>query len=238
MAMFARIVSAAAFAGVLSGLLLTALQQIEIAPLLRDAEVREEAAAAKTAHVPAAVQPAHEAWTPHGNFDRLLATALANIVLATGFALLLAAAMSVRGDSGSRSGLLWGAAGFAALFVAPSLGLPPELPGAQAAPLRERALWWIGTVVATAAGLWIAVFGTKPMVRVLGVVLVVTPHVVGAPAPQLHGAVDWAAPAGDFVRAAYVVNAGLWAALGVLVGLFYKTGPRRSFSDDRPPARE
>ena len=238
MAMFARILSAAALAGVLSGLLLTALQQIAIAPLLREAEAREVAAAAKAAHDSAPIQPAHAAWTPQGKFERVGATALANVLLATGFGLLLGAAMSARGHSGWRHGLLWGAAGFAAFFVAPSLGLPPELPGAEAAPLRERTMWWMATVTATAAGLWLVVFGRKPVARALGLVLVVAPHAMGAPTPAIPGGFDSTGAADDFVRATYVVNAALWATLGGLVGLFYKMGPRRSLSDDRPPAPE
>ena len=52
--MFKRIVAAAALAGAMSGIALTAVQQIEIAPLIRAAEMREAAAAAATT----AVRPA------------------------------------------------------------------------------------------------------------------------------------------------------------------------------------
>jgi hypothetical protein len=34
---------------------------------------------------------------------------------------------------------------------APAIGLPPELPGIEAAALQSRQLWWVATAVATAA---------------------------------------------------------------------------------------
>ncbi len=145
--MLKRIVGAAALAGMLSGLLLTALQQLAVAPLIRDAEIREAAAvvAPASALAAATADHAHTAWSPRDGGERLLAAGFANIVLATGFALLLAAAQGLRGATGWRAGLWWGAAGYAVFFVAPALGLPPELPGAVAAPLRESQLWWLGS---------------------------------------------------------------------------------------------
>ena len=127
--MFKRIVSAAALAGVLAGLLLTAIQQIEITPLIREAEVQEEAtiAASQSAHEHASTGREQEAWAPRRGWERLLASAVSNTVLATGFALLLVSAMSQQKKTGWRAGLLWGTAGYAVFFVAPSLGLPPEL---------------------------------------------------------------------------------------------------------------
>ena len=44
--MLQRIVSAAAIAGLISGLLLTGVQQVEVAPLIRIAEAQEDAAIA------------------------------------------------------------------------------------------------------------------------------------------------------------------------------------------------
>src|SRR6266702_2894084 len=95
-ALLNRIVGAAGLAGLLSGLLLTGVQQLQIAPLIRDAE-RYEAAAAQTSsalHDHAA--PDADAGTPQAGLRRTINTALANIVVAIGFALLLASAMSSR----------------------------------------------------------------------------------------------------------------------------------------------
>ncbi|MGI8894221.1 MAG: CbtA family protein [Casimicrobiaceae bacterium] len=224
--MFRRIVSSAALAGVCSGLLLTAIQQVEVTPLIRKAEVSEEAAVAlaKSAHGHLSSGPPHAAWAPHTGSERLVATAVSNTFLATGFALLLAAAISLQGQTGWRAGLIWGTAGYAVFFVAPSLGLPPELPGVQAAPLRERELWWVVTVLFSAAGLWLVAFSRQSMIRVLGLVLLAAPHAIGAPQPAMHGATAPIELAQDFVRATYLANAAFWLALGGLLGYLYKAG--------------
>lgn len=222
--MFKRIVSAAALAGVFAGLLLTAIQQIEITPLIRKAEVQEEAAiaASQPAHEHASIGRAQEAWAPNSGWERLLAAAVSNTVLATGFALLLGSAMSQQGKTGWRAGLLWGTAGYAVFFVAPSLGLPPELPGTESAPLRDRTLWWVGTVIFSAAGLWLAAFSTTSTIRILGLVLLAAPHAIGAPEPATHGGTNSVELAKDFLRATYFANAVFWLALGGLLGLLCK----------------
>jgi cobalt transporter subunit CbtA len=226
--MFKRIVTAGALAGILSGLFLTALQQIEIAPLIRAAEAREDAAAvtaqthaAHSAHDPTG-SPASAAWEPLTSRERIFATGAANMALATGFALLLGAAMSLRGDAGWRHGFIYGLAGYAVFFVAPSLGLPPELPGSEAAPLRQRELWWIATVVASASGLGLIAFGRKPALQFLGVALLVAPHAIGAPQPPGHASIHPAAVTDAFIRATYLANAALWIALGALAGFFLR----------------
>lgn len=195
---FRRIVAAAAVAGLACGVLLTLLQHVEIVPLIRQAEAFEAGG--------------------HDELPTLLSTLAANVLVATGFALLLAAAIAFKPGSGWRRGLAWGVAGFVAFFVAPSIGLPPELPGAEHAPLTNRQLWWVGTALFTAAGLWLAVFVGHAAARVAGLALIVAPHLLGAPGHTLHGGGVPAELAREFVRATYLVNALFWLALGALVG--------------------
>ncbi len=234
--MLKRLVAAAALAGAASGMLLTAVQQIQIVPLIRAAEAREVASAP---HIATAAH-ADQAWAPRDSAERLVSTTVDNIILATAFALLLGAAMSLRQQFGWRAGAVWGIAGYAAFFVAPALGLAPELPGADAAPLADRQVWWIGAAGCSAAGLWLIAFARKPLSRILGVALLIAPHAVGAPLP----AVD--ASAGEegraFIRATYVANAVLWLVLGFLVGWLVKPDGssgairhRSSGIDTRPP---
>jgi len=210
--MLRRIVAAAALAGALSGAALTAVQQIEIAPLIRAAEMRE-AAASPGVH-------AAQGWTPREGSERLAATLLANVVLATALALLLAAAMSQRRQSGWRAGALWGIAGYAVCFVAPALGLAPELPGVESAPLATRQMWWIAAASCSAVGLWLAVFARKPLARIVGIALLIAPHAVGALVSTPDASDDGRA----FIRATYLANAALWLMLGVLVGVLCKPG--------------
>jgi predicted cobalt transporter CbtA len=200
-AVLKRIVAPAAMAGLLSGLLLTALQQVQVAPLIRKAELLEAGS-----HVA----------------PSLAVTAVANVSLAVGFALLLCAVISMRGRTGWRAGLLWGLAGYLVFFVAPSLALPPQLPGPASGMLRDRQLWWIATVACSAGGLWLAVFARHGAMRLLGLALIVAPHLVVAPQPLVAGASPVAQMARDFVRATYLANGIFWLALGALVGLFFK----------------
>jgi cobalt transporter subunit CbtA len=215
-----RIVAAAALAGVTAGLLLTAVQYFAVAPLLRAAEVYEDAAIAASAPVHAhGADPAAPAWSPREGWSRTLATTLANSALATGFALILAGGMTLRRAEGLRAGVLWGIAGFLVFFVAPSVGLPPELPGSIAAPLHDRQVWWVATVAATAAGLWLIAFGVKPLYRVLGIIVLCAPHLAGAPPAPEGVSVVPPALVLQFLYGAYGVNAMLWLVLGGLVGI-------------------
>jgi cobalt transporter subunit CbtA len=114
--------------------------------------------------------------------------------------------------------MLWGIAGYLVFFVAPAVGLPPELPGTEAAPLRDRQVWWTATVIFSAAGLGLAAFATNIFLRVVGFALIAAPHIVGAPLPVIHGGTAPPELAREFTRAAYVANAAFWLALGAVLG--------------------
>lgn len=231
-AVLRRIASVVLLAGALAGLLLTGVQQLQVSKIILQAEVYEEAAAAKAqqeehAHHDAAAAHEHEhdgdEWEPANGFERTAYTVLANVSMAIGFGLFLAAAITVSGRQVSwRSGLLWGVAGYLVFFVAPSLGLPPEVPGTLAAPLHARQLWWVMTAGCTAAGLGLGVYARHWAVKLLGLVLLVLPHVVGAPHPAVHGGAAPEELARAFIHATALANAVFWLALGGLTGYFYK----------------
>ena len=142
---FLRIGLSAIIAGVLSGLLLTALQAYKVAPLILAAESYEHAA---TAHDHGEAG----AWAPQGTIERPAFRLATNMLAGVGFALLLSAALALRDRRVDwRKGLAWGLAGYAAFTLAPALGMPPELPGMVAGDLAARQAWWVGTVAATAA---------------------------------------------------------------------------------------
>ncbi len=227
----------AAGAGVLVAVAMTVLQFFSTVPLILAAEVYETAAPAGADHdhgdaaamtaAPDTAAPGPEAhdhgedeWAPADGFQRMSLTAVANVVTAIGFALLLVAASEVAGGIRSwRQGMLWGLAGFAVFTVAPGLGLPPELPGMPAAELGPRQVWWIGTVAATAAGLALVVRGRSPALAFVGAALLVVPHLVGAPQPPSH---ETAVPADlhhRFVVAVTVTNLVFWVLLGYAVAV-------------------
>jgi cobalt transporter subunit CbtA len=115
--------------------------------------------------------------------------------------------------------VLWGLAGFAVFTLAPGLGLPPELPAMPAADLGARQVWWVATVLATGIGLWLIAFRGTVALSLVGLALIVVPHIIGAPQPESH---ESPIPEGlhhQFVVAVTVTNLIFWVALGGIVGL-------------------
>ena len=225
-----KIVSAAALAGLLAGLLLTGIQELQVNPIILKAEVYEDAAAIpqEVAHLHSGAEAEHHehaagAWQPANGWERTVFTALANISLAVGLGLLVGAGISLRDEeSGWRAGLLWGVAGYLVFFVAPSLGLPPALPGTNAALLVDRQIWWMITVLATVMGLALLIFAKNWKLKIFGAVLLVVPHILGAPQPQVYASAAPAELARTFIYATAAANAAFWLALGGLMGFFYK----------------
>jgi cobalt transporter subunit CbtA len=223
MAYFRNIVLIAAVAGLIAGLGMTVAQELTTVPLILKAEVYEQAGEAKAppAHEDAAA-PAHEhgeGWAPQDGFERTAFTLAANVLTGIGFALLLIAASELAGGiAGWRQGVFWGLAAFAVFTLAPGLGLPPELPAMPAAELGPRQLWWVGTVAASAAGLALLVYGRSVLAIAGGVVLLVAPHVIGAPQPATY---ETAIPEGlhhSFVVAVVLTTLVFWVLLGGLTG--------------------
>lgn len=237
--MFNRMVRTAAAAGVLAGLLLTGVQHLQVTAIIAQAEVLESAAdAAPVVHTHAdGARHAHEAehgteheaahehggWQPEDGVERTFYTALADVSMAVGYGLLLAAAIGLRGRPADwRSGLLWGAAGYAVFFLAPSIGLPPELPGTAAAPVAARQGWWIATAMSTATGLAMLAFGRHWALKLAAIALLAVPHLVGAPQPLVHASVAPEHLQRSFVYATALANGVFWLALGALTGFFHK----------------
>jgi cobalt transporter subunit CbtA len=224
------IVVSALWSGLWAGLLLTAVQSIQVIPTLLQAEVYEEKAASGIAiHSYAdsgnvqTLQHEAEAWQPRDGWQRTFFTTLANVSFGVGFALLLGAASTIRGGIGTwRNGLFWGLAGYIVFFVAPSLGLPPEVPGTEAAHLKDRQLWWLMTVFDTALGLWLLVFAKTNRNKLFGAVLLISPHLIGAPQPDMRSSAAPVELENTFIAATTAANAIFWLALGSLMGWFSK----------------
>ncbi len=121
-----------------------------------------------------------------------------------------------------RKGLSWGLAGFATFTLAPSLGLPPELPGTDAAPLLDRQIWWVATAAATGCGLAMLFLARRPIWIVAGAALLVLPHLVGAPQPAAYESLAPESLSRRFIATAMVTSFLFWLSLGALTGFFYK----------------
>jgi cobalt transporter subunit CbtA len=217
-AIFRRLVFVAVCAGLLSGIFATAAHQIGTVPIILKAETYEKVAANPTAE-------AHEhpvAWGPENGAERTVYTLLADALTGIGFALLLAAGLTLRGGEVDwRDGFFWGLAGFATFTIAPGLGLPPELPGTAAAPLLERQLWWLATAAATGCALALLAFTRRAPWAILAAILIVVPHLYGAPRPTAHAAAAPEELTHQFAVAVTVVSFLFWLILGASTGYFY-----------------
>ncbi|MGE0224664.1 MAG: CbtA family protein [Acetobacteraceae bacterium] len=224
---FRHLIVRALMAGSLAGLVLFAVQHVTIVPLIDQAEVLEAAAG----HAPAAAVHAHagtghdhshgdEGWQPAPGWQRIGLTALTTVISSIGFAAILLAVVTLAGARMDiRRGILWGIAGFACFVLAPAIGLPPKPPGAAVGDLHLRQLWWLGTVIATALGLWLALGPSRGWIqRVLGIIVLALPHLVGAPQPDGPDAVP-AALMRDFAMLSVATNLLFWIVLGCLCGL-------------------
>ena len=188
MATFRALFFVALVAGIVAGAAASVIQAGKMWPLIAAAEVFEAAARIHHAH-----GAAESVWSPEGPLRSALAV-LFNIVAGLGFGLMLNALARLWTLRSGRpftasDGVLWGAAGFAAFSLAPAFGLPPELPGMAGGELLSAA-----DVVdchrllhgrrdrgagLRSAGAW----------RSAGIVLIVLPHLIGAPragAPRRH----------------------------------------------------
>ncbi len=217
-----RIFLAALLGGAIAGFFLAGVQQFAVVPMILEAETYETAGDAQGGREQGAQADTREAaWAPRDGIERSAYTVLVDILTAVGFGLLLAVGYTLRGGADWRRGILWGLAGFAAFHLAPAAGLPPELPGAVAADLGERQIWWISTVVLTAGGLAVVAFVPRPAFKALGAVLIVVPHIVGAPQPEAHGGLAPAELERSFIYASLVSNGVFWIVLGALTGFLF-----------------
>ncbi|KAF0137248.1 MAG: hypothetical protein FD153_1740 [Rhodospirillaceae bacterium] len=119
--MFRRIMLTVLLAGGLAGTVSFGLQTWKLFPLILEAEVYEESAAAhghpgmaheRAVHDGAALEryaAESEEWTPGNGMERISYSLLADLLTSIGFAALLVGAIALSGrEVGSREGLLWG----------------------------------------------------------------------------------------------------------------------------------
>jgi cobalt transporter subunit CbtA len=244
--MITRVLATGLLAGLLAGLAIATLQNFTTTPLILEAEVFEKAAEAKqgaslevgpnvfaggarlilvhAGEEHAAGAPEAEEWEPQDGLERTLFTSTATIATSIGFALLLLAGMLFAGDKiNERTAIAWAAAGFVVTGLAPGLGLSPEVPGMAAAELASRQGWWFATAAATAAGLWLILRADNNWLTLLGVAIIVAPHVWGAPHLAEHPATTVPAElAARFAATSLAVQAALWVVTGFFVGFWWR----------------
>lgn len=242
--MIIRLVSAALVAGFLAAVVATGLQLALTSPLIIAAERFETQASADPVHLASAhaapaslivrVHGGHDhgtkdpevsggetapEWQPGPGLPRMAFTALSTLVGGVGYALMLGAVLlACNREPNPETGLRFAVAGFLAVALAPALGLPPELPGMEAAPLSERQFWWVMTAASTAIGLYLIAIRRVPITIAGGIVLLVAPHFAGAPVTS-HAASNLpAAYAAQFAARSLGIAFIFWAVIGLAYG--------------------
>ena len=253
--MTTRLFTSALFAGLLAGLVSVLLHFTLIEKLILEAEEYESGAKvhfvsgheghANSAPM-AAAQAAEADAQPAGpdlmasqhddsgdsNFRRF-GLAFSNVFLTfVGWGMLMVAGFAIAERYGRKvtpaHGILWGGAGFLAVSLLPAIGLPPELPGIPAADLFSRQSWWIGTVVASAIALGLFAFGRGVAPILAGIVLLIIPHVIGAPTlPEFSGIVP-PELAGEFAVRSLAEAFGGWAVLGITAAWLWNRSPQKA----------
>ena len=223
--MITRVLIIAIVSGLAAGIVVTGVQLLRVMPLVKKAEIYESEPRVE-AHTHDKNQQGthdHDVWAPKDGVERTAFTLLANVLTAVGFGFLLNAALTLYGRAITfKKGVVWGVAGFSVFALAPGIGMPPELPGMQAAGLFERKAWYFGTIFATGAGLAMIVFIGRSVFWALGTILIIVPHVIGAPHPAEMGGSTPPELAAMFVTASLLTTAVLWIVLGGVSGYLHQ----------------
>lgn len=209
---FRKLAMISVVAGIVAGFLLSLLQHYLTQPLIFAAE-----------HLEIPSHDHHHDWQPEDGFQRNSLTVIFNSLMGFGFALLLTAGMYLKNQHSYMLGLVWGLAGYMVFFIAPSLGLPPELPGTESAELLNRQTWWLFTVLSTACGLGTLFFGKNRLFQIAGLILLALPHLIGAPQPEIASSLASEDLQQQFVLFSALNNGIFWLTLGMVSGsLFHK----------------
>jgi cobalt transporter subunit CbtA len=225
--MFVKLATSALFAGAAAGLIAGLLQLAFVQPVLLHAELFESG---QLVHFGGQGSPAH-ADLPRFDAVRDLLSVFFAMLVYTGYAFVLLAFMSIAGENGSlinaEKGLIWGVAGFVTVHLAPSFSLAPELPGAAAADVGMRQIWWFATVFTTAAALVLLAFGRSWQLGCVAAILIIAPHLVGAPEPDVFTGPVPPELAALFAARALGVGLAAWVLLGSFAGFFWSREMQR-----------
>ena len=229
--MIGRVLLAAILAGLAAGLVMGVMQHVRLTPLIQYAETFENAGHSHNHAAPAqqegaaatpqqGTEQAVEPWMPADGLERTLLTTLTAMLTGAGYALIMAAvALFGNREISLRTGLFWGLCGFLAASFAPAVGLPPELPGMPAADVTSRQVWWFGTIVCTGLALWVLTSDRPWSNKAAAAVLLLAPHVIGAPQPASHESTVPAGLAAQFATASLGANLVFWCLIGLFLGL-------------------
>ncbi len=224
--MFTRIVTSALFAGAATGIAAGALHLMFVQPVLLHAELYESGTLVHFGAGAVSAQPS----LPGIDIARDGLSLVFTMFQYTGYALILAALFAVAEERGlivdARRGLMWGLAGFVSVMLAPAFSLAPEVPGVAAADVGARQIWWFATVAAAALAMALFAFGRRWPLWIGAAVLLIAPHLIGAPEPGVFAGTAPTELGALFAARALGVGFAAWAILGSTLGYFWQTESR------------
>ncbi|MCW8917122.1 MAG: CbtA family protein [Magnetovibrio sp.] len=209
--MLYRIFATAFAAGIIAAALISVLQSFTTTPMILAAETFE-------------LPPLSEDEVDTAaEIQRSVFTFMANAVTTIAFALITVVGLTFGNAKPDRTkGLMVAAIGFAAFGLAPAMGMPPKLPGMPVGDFDLRQYWWISTALMTLVGLVCLFVQDKLSLKVLGAILLIAPHIWGAPMPDNMDSDVPATLAANFAANAIVMSAVLWTTLGATTPYFYE----------------
>ncbi len=236
--MTTRIFTSALFAGLVAGLIAVLLQWSLMEKIILEGEEYETGNKSHFAGVLVVTdtQPTAAETTatpdvedaPQDLLRRFSLAFFADFTTFVGWSLMMVAGFAMAERVGQRiqikDALLWGIAGFAAIHILPGIGLPPELPGTPAADLEERQLWWVTTALFSILAFALIGYGRKPVYIIIGIALLIAPHIIGAPRLDYYGGVAPPELSGEYVARSLAVAFIDWVVLGLAAGYFWNRG--------------
>lgn len=220
--MFTRLLTSAVFAGVAAGLIAALLQLYFVQPVLLHAELYESG---ELIHFGAASTNSANPDLPGFDAVRDLLSIGFVTVVYTGYAMILLALMALAEERGAtitaRTGLIWGLAGFIAVQLAPGFTLAPEVPGVAAGDIYARQVWWYATAVSAGTAMWLVAFGSNWLAWGAAAILLLAPHVVGAPEPDVFTGPVPTEIGALFAARAFGVGMVAWVMVGAFSGYLW-----------------
>lgn len=230
-----RLIWVALGAALLVGSVQTLLLQWRVAPILLTAQAFEDQAAV-LAHEDGGHDAAPPDGAPGGGVARTAWSWVANVLHAFSMALLVCVVMCLwvwrRGASAHPLllGLIVAAAGWLSFHLWPSLGLPAEIAGMDAARLGSRQGWWVLAAASAALACATAAFGRQRWRWLIAIAWLALPYGVGAPALEASPLAGFGPDAQwqlgqlgeQFVAVTHWMSVSLWLSLGLSCGWFFR----------------
>ena len=232
-----RLFPAVLIAGLAGGIVVSILQAMLLAPLMDFAEFLEMGARAEDYVAPKGIFT-----IAFSNLEMAINTFAFDTLSALAFALIMAAGILFQGRNISfKIGLVWGLFGWFAFSLAPALGQPPAPPGSAYIDLEARQLWWWLCVASTSMGIVLLVFigdwagecGIQAGIRngwwpkVAGAVLVLLPHIIGAPESPQQGLNIPPNLSRDFALYSLISTFAFWQTIGGVLGFMLGRGDKK-----------